>query len=215
MLLWRQVSVFNALIITMKRNDKMYIIIGLGNPGRKYIGTRHNIGFDAVTRIADDYNISLNIKKHKAIIGTGFIEGEKVVLAQPQTYMNLSGESVRALVDYYKVDTEDIIVIYDDIDLDIGQLRIRRRGSAGGHNGIKDIIKHLGTQEFPRIKIGVGSKPKEWDLADYILSKFNDEENVIIRDALKQASDGVRTMITSGIGEAMNIYNKKQNIDEG
>ncbi|NMB43663.1 MAG: aminoacyl-tRNA hydrolase [Clostridiales bacterium] len=190
----------------------MYIIVGLGNPGRKYIGTRHNIGFDAITRISDDFNISLNINKHKAICGAGFIGGEKVLLAQPQTYMNLSGESVRALADFYKVSPENIIVIYDDINLEVGQLRIRKSGSAGGHNGIKNIIQHLGTQDFPRIRIGVGQKPQEWDLVDYVLSKFSDEENKVLRHALKNASDATKVLIDEDITAAMNIYNRKIDI---
>jgi len=188
----------------------MRIIIGLGNPGEKYQATRHNIGWDAITRISDDYGIPLNQMKHKARCGTGYIEGEKVILAQPVTYMNHSGESVRELVDYYKVSTEDIIIIYDDIDLDVGQLRIRKKGSAGGHNGIKSIISHLGTDEFPRIRIGVGAKPKDWDLADYVLSRFKDEEQASIRQALKDASDACRMIISSGMEAAMNKYNKKK-----
>lgn len=188
----------------------MRIIIGLGNPTEKYQATRHNIGWDAITRISDDYRIPLNQKKHKAICGMGYIEGEKVILAQPITYMNLSGESVRELVDFYKVPTEDIIVIYDDINLDVGQLRIRKKGSAGGHNGIKSIINHLGTEDFPRIRIGVGEKPKDWDLADYVLSRFKDEEEIAIREALKDTSDACRIIITDGIDAAMNKYNKKK-----
>jgi PTH1 family peptidyl-tRNA hydrolase len=188
----------------------MRIIIGLGNPTEKYQATRHNIGWDAITRIADDYNIALNQNKHKAICGTGYIEGEKVILAQPVTYMNLSGESVRQLVDYYKVSAQDIIVIYDDISLDVGQLRIRKKGSAGGHNGIKSIISHLGTDEFPRIKIGVGEKPKDWDLADYVLSRFKEDEEKIIREALKDSSDACRMIISDGMDAAMNKYNKKK-----
>ena len=188
----------------------MYIIIGLGNPTDKYQATRHNVGWDAITRISDDYNIALNMKRHKAICGSGYIEGEKVILAQPYTYMNLSGESVRALVDFYKVSTEEIIVIYDDISLDVGQLRIRKKGSAGGHNGIKSIISHLGTEEFPRIKVGIGNKPKEWDLADYVLSRFKGEEEVAIREALKDTSDACRMIITDGMDSAMNKYNKKK-----
>lgn len=190
----------------------MYIIIGLGNPGEKYQATKHNIGWDAVTRISDDYRISLDSKKHKAICGTGYIEGEKVILAQPLTYMNLSGESVRQLMDFYKVSPQEIIIIYDDISLEVGQLRIRKKGSAGGHNGIKSIIQHLGTDEFPRIKVGVGDKPKEWDLADYVLSRFHKEEQPAIRQALKDTSDACRTMITSGIDAAMNVYNKKKEV---
>lgn len=188
----------------------MYIIAGLGNPTREYTATRHNIGFDAVTRISDDYNIALDMKKHKALCGKGYIGGEKVILAQPQTYMNLSGESIRELVDYYKIDcTSELIVIYDDISLDTGQLRIRHKGSSGGHNGIKSIISHLGTQEFMRIKFGVGDKPKGWDLADYVLGRFSNQEEDIVRDGLKRASDAVKTIITDGINEAMNKYNKK------
>ena len=186
----------------------MHIIIGLGNPTREYQATRHNVGFDAITRIADDYNISLDFKKHKALCGKGYVEGVKVILAQPQTYMNLSGESVRELIDFYKVAPEDVIVIYDDISLDVGQLRLRTKGSAGGHNGIKSIISHLGTQEFPRIKVGVGDKPRGWDLADYVLSRFNNEEQPIIREALKNTSEAVKTILKDGMEKAMNIYNK-------
>ena len=192
----------------------MYIIIGLGNPEDKYMATRHNIGFDAITRLADDNQISLNIKKHKAIYGTGYIEGQKVLLVQPQTFMNLSGESVRALIDFYKVEAEEIIVIYDDINLEVGQLRIRKRGSAGGHNGIKSIIKHLGTDEFPRVRIGIGNKPEGWDLANYVLSRFTQEENGIIRDALKRTSEAINAIIADGITDAMNRFNRKQIVDK-
>ncbi len=187
----------------------MYIIIGLGNPTREYQATRHNIGFDVITRISDDYHIPLDFKKHKAICGKGFIEGEKVILAQPQTYMNLSGESVRELVDFYKVNPEEVIVIYDDISLDVGQLRLRGKGSAGGHNGIKSIISHLGTQEFLRIKVGVGDKPAGYDLADYVLSRFRDEEQPVIREAIKKSSEAVAAIIKDGMESAMNIYNRK------
>ena len=187
----------------------MRIIIGLGNPAREYQATRHNIGFYTITRLSDEYNIPLDFKKHKAICGRGYIGGEKVVLAQPQTYMNLSGESVRELVDFYKVTNEEIIVIYDDVALDVGQLRIRAKGSAGGHNGIKNIIAHLGTQEFPRIRIGVGEKPKNWDLADYVLGRFADEEQPVIREALGRAANACECIITDGIEEAMNRYNRR------
>jgi PTH1 family peptidyl-tRNA hydrolase len=188
----------------------MYIIVGLGNPTDKYQATRHNIGWDAITRLSDDYRIPLDFRKHKAICGKGYIEGEKVILAQPQTYMNLSGESVRELVDFYKVSPEEVIIIFDDISLGVGQLRIRKKGSAGGHNGIKSIISHLGTDEFPRIKIGVGDKPKDWDLADHVLSRFSKEEEPVIRDALKDTSDAIRRMITGDIDTAMNLYNRKK-----
>ncbi len=188
----------------------MYIIIGLGNPTSQYQATRHNVGWDAITRLSDDFQIPLDFKKHKAICGKGYIEGEKVVLAQPVTYMNLSGESVRELVDFYKVPPQNIIVIYDDISLEVGQLRIRKKGSAGGHNGIKSIISHLGTDEFPRIKVGVGDKPKDWDLADYVLSRFQPEEQPVIREALKDSSEACKMIITSGVEAAMNIYNRKK-----
>ncbi len=188
----------------------MHIIVGLGNPTREYQATRHNIGWDAVTRISDDFGIPLDFKKHKAVCGKGYIEGEKVILAQPVTYMNLSGESVRELVDYYKVTPQEVIVIYDDISLEVGQLRIRKKGSAGGHNGIKSIISHLGTDEFPRIKVGVGDKPKGWDLANYVLSRFSAEENTVVREALKDTSDACSMIVTGEIDAAMNRYNRKK-----
>jgi PTH1 family peptidyl-tRNA hydrolase len=189
---------------------RMYIIVGLGNPTREYTATRHNIGFDAITRIADDYNIALDTKKHKAICGKGVIEGQKVILAQPQTYMNLSGESIRELIDFYKIEpTSELIVIYDDISLDVGQLRIRTKGSAGGHNGIKSIIAHLGTQDFLRIKVGVGDKPKNWDLADYVLGRFSEQEQPVIREALGNVSAACKCIVTQDINSAMNLYNKK------
>ncbi len=186
----------------------MFIIVGLGNPERRYDGTRHNIGFSAVTVLADIYDISMDFRKHKAVCGKGYIEGQKVLLAIPQTYMNLSGESIRELVDYYKIDpTEELIVIYDDIALAPGRLRIRAKGSAGGHNGMKNIIQHLGTQEFARIRIGVGEKPKGWDLADYVLGRFSKEEEPAIREALKQAAEGCRLIVTQDVTAAMNQLN--------
>lgn len=186
----------------------MFIIAGLGNPERKYDGTRHNIGFSAIVALADEYNISLDMKKHKALCGKGYIEGQKVILAQPQTYMNLSGESIRELVDYYKINPEDeLIIIYDDINLAPGKLRIRAKGSAGGHNGIKNIISHLGTQSFYRIRIGVGEKPKGWDLADYVLGRFDREDEPVIRDALKDTVEACKVIILDDINAAMNKYN--------
>lgn len=187
----------------------MKIIIGLGNPTREYQATRHNVGFDAVTRICDDFNIRLDAREHKALCGKGYIGGEKVILAQPQTYMNLSGESVRALVDYYKLAAEDIIVICDDINLDVGQLRVRKKGSAGGHNGLKNIIAQLDTQEFTRIRVGVGEKPERWDLADYVLGRFPKEEEPLIREALERVSKACQCIITDGVDTAMNRYNQK------
>lgn len=188
----------------------MYIIVGLGNPTGQYEGTRHNVGFDVIDRIADQYNIAMDVKKHKAICGKGVIAGQKVILAKPQTYMNLSGESVRSLVDYYKVDEEEeLIVIYDDISLDVGQLRIRKKGSAGGHNGIKNIIAHLGHSVFLRIKVGVGEKPKHYDLADYVLGHFTKEEKVVMEEGYGKALKAVEMMVCQETDAAMNEYNKK------
>lgn len=188
----------------------MYLIVGLGNPGVRYAGTRHNIGFDTVTHLSDRYGIPLNRKEHKAVCGSGFLEGRKVILAQPQTFMNLSGESVRSLVDFYKVDPEEeLIVIYDDISLEPGHIRIRAKGSAGGHNGIKNIIAMLGTQVFPRIKLGVGQKPEGWDLADHVLSRFPADTEPAVREALFKAGDAAVRIMADGIAAAMNQYNGK------
>lgn len=188
----------------------MYLIAGLGNPTKEYDKTRHNVGFAVIDTLADKYRIDVSEKKHKALCGKGVIEGQKVLLVKPQTFMNLSGESIRAAVDYYKIKPEDIIVIYDDISLDPGQLRIRLKGSAGGHNGIKNIIAHLGTQEFPRIKVGVGAKPPRMDLADYVLSRFSPDEQKLMDEAFKEAAEAAVSMMTDGAERAMNHYNTKK-----
>ena len=189
----------------------MYIIAGLGNPGKQYEHTRHNVGFDTLDKLAEKYHISIDNQKHKAVCGSGYIEGQKVILVKPQTYMNLSGESLREIIDFYKLDpAEELIVIYDDISLDPGQLRIRLKGSAGGHNGIKNIIAYLGTQEFPRIKVGVGAKPPKMDLADYVLSRFGAEEQKIMDEAFGEAAEAAVMMMTTGAERAMNHYNAKK-----
>jgi peptidyl-tRNA hydrolase, PTH1 family len=190
-------------------DNNMYVIVGLGNPNREYVATRHNIGFEVIAKIAHENNIYMDFKKHKALCGKGYIEGHKVILAQPQTYMNRSGESVRELVDYYKISKEELIVIYDDISLDIGQIRIRKKGSAGGHNGIKNIIQHLAIQEFPRIKVGVGDKPRGWDLADYVLSRFRESEIEEVSESIDRSARACKLIIAKGIEAAMNQYNKK------
>ena len=184
----------------------MKAIIGLGNPGMKYAGTRHNIGFDAVTAIADKYNLSINNKKFKGVYADGHIAGEKVLLVQPQTFMNLSGECVREVADFYKLNPDEIIIICDDINLDVGRLRIRKKGSAGGHNGLKNIIAHLGTEEFPRIRVGVGEKTEGWDLADYVLARFDKDSEPVIREALANVVGAVETWISEGIDAAMNRF---------
>ncbi len=189
----------------------MKIIAGLGNPGREYAGTRHNIGFSVIEQLADQYNISMTEKKHKAVYGRGRIEGEKVILLEPQTYMNLSGESILDAVQYYKLDPEqDLLVIYDDIDLEAGRLRIRAKGSAGGHNGVKNIIANLGTQIFPRIRVGVGAKPKGWDLVDHVLGRFSREELPLIEEGKKAACQAVGIIIGQGVEAAMNQMNVKK-----
>lgn len=189
----------------------MFLIVGLGNPGRQYENTRHNVGFDAIDFLVDEYRIPSSGKQHKAMYGKGIIEGQKVILAKPMTFMNLSGEAVRALVDYYKVDPEsELLVIFDDISLDPGNIRIRKKGSAGGHNGIKSIISHLGTQNFQRIKVGVGEKPKNWDLADYVLGTFSKSDRELVDEALGRAVKAAAMIVRGEIDEAMNLYNKKQ-----
>lgn len=187
----------------------MYIIVGLGNPGREYENTRHNIGFETIDQLAEAGGIRVLEKKHKALIGKGVIDGQKVVLAKPQTYMNLSGESIRELVDFYKVDvTTELIVISDDISLPPGQLRIRKKGSAGGHNGLKNIILHLGTQDFIRLRMGVGEKPAGYDLKDYVLGHFTGDEKKKMLEAARRGADAVRAIMAKGPDSAMNEYNK-------
>ena len=188
----------------------MYIIVGLGNPGRQYENTRHNIGFDVIEMLAQQDHIAVLEKKHKAIIGKGFVEGQKCILAKPQTFMNLSGESVRQLLDYYKVDEKsELIVISDDVSLDVGQIRIRKKGSAGGHNGLKNIIAHLGHDTFTRVKMGVGEKPQGYDLADYVLGHFTDQERKVMDEAAQRAADAIRTSIVRGPDAAMNEFKGK------
>lgn len=186
----------------------MFMIVGLGNPGKEYENTRHNIGFRVVDAIADKAGITVKSKEGKALTGKGMFAGQKVLLVKPQTYMNLSGESVRALMDYYKIDeTEELIVISDDISLDVGRLRIRKKGSAGGHNGLKNIILHLGHDQFKRVRMGVGEKPQGYDLADYVLGHFPSEEKSAIEESVARAVDAIGAIIIDGVDKAMNLYN--------
>lgn len=192
---------------------KVYCIVGLGNPEKKYENTRHNIGFEVIDEIAEKYSIAVKERGFKALFGKGVIEGQRVLLVKPQTYMNLSGESVREITDYYKIDPgEELIVISDDISLEPGGIRIRKKGSAGGHNGLKNIIKHLGTENFMRIRMGVGEKPKEWDLADYVLARFPKEEREKVDRSIKDAAAAVGIMVTDGAEKAMNVFNKKKQV---
>ena len=187
----------------------MYLIAGLGNPTREYEKTRHNVGFEAIDILADKAGTTVTEKKHKALYGKGYIGGQKVILAKPQTYMNLSGESIREIADFYKIEPENIIILCDDINLSEGQLRIRLKGSAGGHNGLKNIISHLGTQEFPRIRIGVGEKPRGMDLADYVLGRFPKEQQAVMEEAYRDAAEAACMMFEDGADAAMNHYNRK------
>lgn len=193
----------------------MYIIAGLGNPGRQYEHTRHNTGFDAIDCLADRYGISFDMKKFKGLCGTGIIEGQKVLLLKPQTFMNLSGESIREACTFYKTDPEEeLIVLYDDISLPPGQLRIRKKGSAGGHNGIKNIIAQLGTQVFKRIKIGVGEKPAEYDLVDYVLGHFTREDRVTMDAACKDAAEAAARLLYEDPDVVMNQFNTRKERDQ-
>ena len=188
----------------------MILIAGLGNPGKEYETTRHNAGFLVLDTLAQKLGADLSERKHRALCGKAVIGGQKVILLKPQTYMNSSGESIRAAADYYKVPPEDILVVYDDISLAPGQLRIRAKGSAGGHNGIKSIIAHLGTQEFPRVKVGIGEKPPRMDLADYVLGHFSSGEKKIMEEAAKEAADAICEIVNVGIEQAMNDHNRRK-----
>lgn len=191
----------------------MFVIVGLGNPEKKYEGTRHNIGFAVIDALADKYNISIKDKKHKALCGTGVIEGVKVMLVKPLTYMNLSGDSVADVMNFYKLDPEeDMLVVYDDISLAPGNIRVRKKGSAGGHNGIKSIIARCGTQNFMRVRVGVGEKPEGWDLADHVLGHFSDEGSRLVREAVDDAIGAIVMMSRGDVDQAMNNYNAKKKV---
>lgn len=183
------------------------LIVGLGNPGRKYAGTRHNIGWDAVTALSDAFNIPLKTKEWKGVSGRGTIAGQKVILVQPQTFMNASGECVRAYMDFYKIPAERVLIICDDISLEPGNLRLRVKGSAGGHNGLKSIIAQIGTSVFPRLRLGVGEKPFGWDLADHVLARFPKELEPVIRDVMARVVEEIPVYVTEGPEAAMSKFN--------
>lgn len=184
----------------------MFLIVGLGNPGKEYEHTRHNVGFDVIDLMAEKYSIEVNKKKFKGIYGDGKINGERVLLLKPITYMNLSGESVREIADFYKIPNENILIIYDDISLEVGRLRIRDKGSAGGHNGVKSIISHIGSDVFPRIKIGVGQPSKE-DLVSFVLGRFSGDDRTKLEQIFEAVTAAVKVILEEGTGEAMNKYN--------
>lgn len=186
----------------------MYVLAGLGNPGKEYERTRHNTGFEAIDYLSALYRIPVGKEKFKALLGEGMIQGEKVLLVKPQTFMNNSGEALRAIMDFYRLESEKLIVIYDDIDLDSGMIRIRARGSAGTHNGMRSILYHLGTEEFPRIRIGIGKPDPRVDLISYVLSKQSQEEQRTMIEAIEKVSEAVAVIMTSGIEAAMSKFNE-------
>lgn len=191
-----------------EETGKMYVIAGLGNPEKKYFGSRHNVGFSVIDALSDKYEIELTETKFKAAFGKGRIGTERVILVKPLTYMNLSGEAIRPLCDYFKVDpTTDLIVISDDVELDVGNLRIRPKGSHGGHNGLKNIIAQLGNSDFCRVRVGVGKKPKEYDMVDWVLGHFQGEDEVAIKESVSRAADAVVEIMENGVDSAMNLFN--------
>ena len=195
---------------TASREPISHIVVGLGNPGGEYFHTRHNAGFLAIDYICQKYNARVNKSAHKGLVGEATIGGKRVLLVKPQTFMNLSGECVRAVLDFYKISPDNLIIIYDDISLDVGRLRVRRDGSAGGHNGIKSILEHLGTKTFPRIKIGVGQKPHpDYDLASWVLSEFKDDELKTLEGTFPTVCEGLEKILNASIDDAMQICNKK------
>lgn len=185
----------------------MKLIVGLGNPGDKYRGTRHNMGFGVIEELADRWNIPVRNNEMRGLAGKGIFRGEKVILLKPQTFMNNSGECVGPLAKYYGIASEDIIVVYDDICLEPGHIRVRKKGSAGGHNGMKSVIAHLSTEEFPRVRIGVGEKPEHTELADWVLSRFPRELEDDARRGIENGARAVETIITEGCDAAMNFFN--------
>ena len=187
----------------------MYLVTGLGNPGIKYDWTRHNIGFETINKLAYDHKINISKLKYRSHYGSGTSNAQKIILSKPTTYMNLSGESIRDTVKFNKIDPEHIIVIHDEIALDVGSVKLKFGGGAGGHNGLKSIISCIGTQDFIRVRIGVGAKPQGYELSDWVLSKFATNEYKSIIESVTIASEAVEYILAHGIDKAMNIYNQK------
>lgn len=185
--------------------DSMWIIVGLGNPGKKYVFTRHNVGFMTIDRLAGRCEIACNKKKFKAIIGEGFVDGKRILIAKPQTYVNLSGISVGEIVSYYGCPLDKVMVVCDDLNLPVGKIRIRKKGSSGGHNGLESIAQYVGS-EFPRLRIGIG-KPIGEDAKEYVLTPFKEDEREIINQTIDKACQAIDTWIVTGIESCMNAYN--------
>ena len=192
----------------------MFLIVGLGNPGRKYEGTKHNVGFDVIDRLIDRHRVPSSGISMKGMYGRGTIAGQKVILLKPMTYMNASGEAISAFVRYYKLDpATELVVIYDDVDLEPGRIRVRARGSAGSHKGMKSAIAQLGTENFARVRVGIGEKPEKWDLADYVLSPFSKAERRDVDEACEHAANAVEMIIAGRIDEAMERFNRRPSGD--
>lgn len=185
----------------------MFLIIGLGNPEKDYGNTRHNMGFNVINKIAQKYNIEINRTKFKALFGSGNINNEKVILLKPQTFMNLSGESVKEAIDFYKLDLENVLIIYDDIDLAPGKIRIKKNGGPGTHNGMRSIVQHLGTENFARLRVGIGKPEDNTDLVEYVIGYVSQEDKELLEDGVKLAVEAVDTIINENIDSAMNKYN--------
>lgn len=187
----------------------MWLIVGLGNPGEKYVGTRHNIGFACVNHLAKQHNLDFRGMRAHARIAEGHIRGERVVLAKPITYMNLSGRAVSGLRSWYKIDpAQELLIIYDECDLPFGRIRLRQQGSAGSHNGMKSIVQQLGSQQFPRLRVGIGAPPPEWDMAAYVLGRFNRDENSQLPDIYERVADATVVTVCEGLTTAMNRFNQ-------
>ena len=200
-------KIFNRLA-EPKEVGPMKCIVGLGNPGKQYEQTRHNIGFEVIDALSNQFTIPLNQSKFKGLYGIGFYNGEKVLLLKPLTYMNLSGESIRAVLDYYQIELEDLVVIYDDLDLPVGKIRLRQKGSPGGHNGIKSTVAHLGTQQFNRIRIGIDRPQAGMSVPDYVLGRFRPDEKPFTEEAVKRSADACAAWLSKPFLQVMNEYNQ-------
>jgi peptidyl-tRNA hydrolase, PTH1 family len=193
--------------VLVKRGNRMKLIVGLGNPGKQYEKTRHNVGFDTIDELSVQLNINLDQLKFKGLFGMGFVGTEKVLLLKPLTYMNLSGESIRAVMDFYDIEENELLVIYDDLDIPVGKMRLRQKGSAGGHNGIKSTIAHLGTGEFNRIRIGVDRPQNGMSVSNYVLSRFTSEEQPIIQEVIQKSADACKSWLSQPFLQVMNKFN--------
>jgi PTH1 family peptidyl-tRNA hydrolase len=201
-------KIFRRMTKPEEVGTQMKLIVGLGNPGKQYDQTRHNIGFEVIDALSDQFSIPLNQSKFKGMYGTGLHNGEKVLLLKPLTYMNLSGESIRAIMDYYQIELEDLLVIYDDLDLPVGKIRLRQKGSPGGHNGIKSTVAHLGTQEFNRIRIGIDRPIPGMNVPDYVLGRFRPDERPLTQDAVKRSAEACASWLEKPFLQVMNEYNQ-------